>query len=196
MVHALQLSLTAVRVLHHTSYVRGFALLEVVLTSAIVTTIAAGASVVLVMTIRASHRARVHTMATMVAARKMEELRSLSWTHISTSSPALSMSSSDLTTDLSNDPATDDGPGLLRSPNGTLTSNVDDYVDYLDANGRWVSRGSAVPATAVYIRRWAVQPHASDPDNLLVFEVVVGTRGPNQSLLADSIHLVSMQARK
>jgi len=185
-----------VALLHHTSHARGFALLEVVLTSAIMTTIAAGACGVLAMTIRASYRARVHTMSTMMAARKMEELRSLSWTHISTSAPALSMSSSDLTTDLSNDPATDDGPGLLRSPNATLTSNVDGYVDYLDATGRWVGRGTAVPAAAVYIRRWAVQPHASDPDNLLVFDVVVGTRGPNPSLLADSIHLVSMQARK
>src|SRR4029453_15968739 len=80
----------------------------------------------------------------------MEELRSLAWTHISTSAPAISMSVSDLTTDLSNDPATDDGPGLLRSPAGTLTSNVDGYVDYLDATGRWVGRGSSVPATAVY----------------------------------------------
>jgi type II secretory pathway pseudopilin PulG len=185
-----------VRLFHHTSHVRGFALLEVVLTSAIITTIAAGACGVLAMTLRASHRARVHTTATMVAARKMEELRSLSWTHISTSAPALSMSSSDLTTDLSNDPATDDGPGLLRSPNGTLTSNVDGYVDYLDATGRWVGRGSSVPVAAVYIRRWAVQPHASDPDNLLVFDVVVGTRGPHPPLLADSIHLVSMEARK
>jgi type II secretory pathway pseudopilin PulG len=191
----LHLSLTAVRLLH-TSRVRGFALLEVVLTSAIATTIAAGAGGLLAMTIRANHRARIHTMATMLAAQKMEELRSLSWTHISTSAPALSMSSSDLTTDLSNDPATDDGPGLLRSPNGTLTSNVDGYVDYLDATGRWIGRGSFVPAAAVYIRRWAVQPHASDPDSLLVFDVVVGTRGPNSSLLADSLQLVGMEARK
>jgi hypothetical protein len=184
------------RSLHNTSPVLGFALLEVVLTSAIATTMAAGACVVLAMTIQASHRARVRSMTTMVAARKMEELRSLAWTHISTSAPAISMSVSDLTTDLSNDPATDDGPGLLRSPAGTLTSNVGGYVDYLDATGRWVGRGSSVPATAVYIRRWAVQPHASDPDNLLVFDVVAGTRGSTLSLLEDSIHLVSMEARK
>ncbi len=185
------------RSLHHTSSAVGFALLEVVLTSAVATTIAAGACVVLAMTIQASHHARVRTVATMVAARKMEELRSLAWTHISTSAPAISMSSSDVTTDLSNDPATDDGPGLLRSPAGTLTSNVDGYVDYLDATGRWVGRGSSViPAAAVYVRRWAVQPHAKDPDNLLVFEVVVGTRGPGPSVLADPIHLVSLEGRK
>lgn len=186
----------AMRSLRHTPLVAGFALLEVVITSAIATTMAAGACVVLAMAIRASHRAQVRTMATMVAARKMEQLRSLAWTHISTAAPAISMSSSDLTTDLSNDPATDDGPGLMRSPVGTLVSNVDGYVDHLDATGRWVGRGSSVPATAVYIRRWAVQPHPSDPDNLLIFDVVVGTRGAGPSLLADPIHLVSVEARK
>ena len=191
---ALQPAVIAMRSFRHTSVV-GFALLEVVLTSAIATTLAAGACVVLAMTMQASHHARVRTVATMVAARKMEELRSLAWTHISTTAPAIAMSSSDVTTDLSNDPATDDGPGLLRSPAGTLTSNVDGYVDYLDAMGHWVGRGSSVVPGTVYIRRWSVQPHASDPDNLLVFEVVVGTRGPNPSMLADPIHLVSLEAR-
>jgi type II secretory pathway pseudopilin PulG len=174
----------------------GFALLEVVITCGIVATIAAGSCVVLSMAIDASRHARTRTMATILAAKKMEQLRSLRWTHVSTAAPALSMSSSDVTTNLSNDPATDDGPGLLRSPPGTLTSNVDGYVDYVDGNGRWAGRGPTIAAAAVYIRRWAVQPGASDPDNLLVFEVVVGTRGPNRSLLADAIHVVSMEARK
>ena len=93
-------------------------------------------------------------------------------------------------------PATDDGPGLLRSPPNTLAANVDAYVDYLDASGAWVGRGQAIPATAVYVRRWSVQPHASDPDNVLVLEVVVGRRGSTGSQLADSIHLVSLEARK
>src|SRR5262245_48678699 len=193
---ALQPVVIAMRSPHHTSPVLGFALLEVVLTSAIATTIAAGACVVLAMTIRASHHARVRTVATMVAARKMEELRSLAWTHISTSAPAISMSSSDVTTDLSNDPATDDGPGLLRSPAGTLTSNIVGYVDYLDANGCWIGHGPSAPAPAVYVRRWAVRPLASDPDNTLVFEVVAGTRGPDGGILSDMIRLVTIEARK
>jgi type II secretory pathway pseudopilin PulG len=184
------------RALNHRLNVSGFALLEVVITSAIATTIAAGSCILLSMSIDASRHARMRTVATMLAARKMEQLRSLRWTHVSTAAPALSMSLSDVTTDLSNDPATDDGRGLLRSPPGTLTSNVDGYVDYIDGNGRWAGRGPTVAAAAVYIRRWAVQPGATDPDSLLVFEVVVGTRGPNPSVLGDSIHLVSMEARK
>jgi type II secretory pathway pseudopilin PulG len=181
---------------HATSHCVGFALLEVVIACAIAATIAAGATVVLSMAMQANHQARTRTVATIAAARKMEQLRSLAWTHMSTSAPAISMSMSDVTTDLSSDPATDDGPGLLRSPQGTLTSNIDKYVDYLDTNGRWIDRGATVPAAAVYVRRWAVQPHPSDPDNLLVFDVVVGTRGNSPSLLSGAIHLVSLESRK
>jgi len=180
----------------HTSHSSGFALLEVIIACAIATTVAAGASVVLSMAIQANHHARIRTIGTMAAARKMEQLRSLAWTHMATSAPAISMSQSDVTTNLGIDPATDDGPGLLPSPAGTLTSNTDGYVDYLDANGRWVGGGATVPAAAVYVRRWSVQPHASDADNLLVFDVVVGTRGTNPASLGDAIHLVSMESRK
>jgi hypothetical protein len=174
----------------------GFALLEVVITCAIATGIAAGSVVVLSMAIHASEEAKTRTVATALAVRKMEQLRSLTWSHMSTSAPAISMSVSDLTTDVSNDPQSDDGRGLLSSPPGTLSGNVDGYVDYLDANGNWIGRGSDVPASAVYIRRWAVRPHASDPDNLLIIEVVVGARGPDPSLLRDPIHLVGIEARK
>ena len=137
---ALQSVPTAMCPSNQTTSVSGFALLEVVIASSIAATLAAGSCVVLSMAINASHQARNRTVATMYAAQKMEQLRSLAWTHTSTSAPAISMSSSDVTTDLSNDPATDDGPGLLTSPPGTLTSNVDGYVDYLDANGRCVGR--------------------------------------------------------
>jgi hypothetical protein len=174
----------------------GFALLEVIIASAIATTIAAGSYMLLSAAIRATQRARTQTVETMAAVRKMEELRSLEWGHIATRAPAISMSSSDLTTDLSNEPGTDDGRGLLRSPPGTLNGNVDGYVDYLDASGAWIGRGQSLPAAAVYVRRWSVQPHSSDPDNVLVFEVIVGRRGSAGAQLAEPIHLVSLEARK
>jgi prepilin-type N-terminal cleavage/methylation domain-containing protein len=174
----------------------GFALLEVLIASALIATIAAGATALISTALKASRQSRVRTMATVLAAKKMEQLRSLTWTHIVTSGPAISMSISDLTTDLSNDPSTDDGPGLLASPGGTLTSNVVGYVDYLDMNGRWIGRGPSAPAPAVYIRRWAVRPLAGDPDNMLILEVVAGTRGPNGALLSDAAHLITIEARK
>jgi hypothetical protein len=154
------------RPFHHRPDVFGFALLEVIVASAIATTIAAGSFAVISMSIQANDRAPI------------------------------SMSLSDVTTNLGNDPSTDDGRGLLASPPGTLTSNVDGYVDYLDASGRWVGSGTAIPPAAVYIRRWAVQPHPGDPDNLLVLHVVAGTRGTNGQLVAGPIHLITLGARK
>lgn len=176
--------------------VRGFALLEVLIASALIATIAAGATLLVSMALRASRQSRVRTIAALLASEKMEQLRSLTWTHVTTPAPAISMSYSDLTTDLSNSPATDDGPGLLTSPAGTLTANVVGYVDYLDANGRWIGHGPSAPAPAVYIRRWAVRSLAADPDNILVLEVVAGTRGASGVLLSDTVRLVSIEARK
>jgi hypothetical protein len=176
--------------------VSGFALLEVVTASAIVATIAAGAAVVLELAIHTTQQSRARTIETMAAAEKMEHLRSLTWSHTITSGPVISMSDSDVTTDISNRPETDDGPGLLASPAGTLTANVTGYVDYLDAGGRWIANGPSPPPAAIYIRRWAVRSLSSDPDNVLVFEVIVGTRGPTGGLLANSVRLITMEARK
>lgn len=179
-----------------TRTVSGFALLEVVTASAIVATIAAGAAVVLEMAIHTTRQSRTRTVATMAAAEKMEQLRSLTWSHTITSGPAISMSDSDATTEISNHPQTDDGPGLLTSPAGTLTANVTGYVDYLDGGGRWIGNGLSPPPAAVYVRRWAVRSLSSDPDNVLVFEVIVGARGTTGGLLAHSVRLITMEARK
>ena len=174
----------------------GFALLEVLITAGLVVAVAAGASHILAIAVRASHGARMRTMASMLAAEKIEQLRSLGWSHVTTSAPAISISSSDFTADLSNDPATDSGPGLLPSPPGTLEANVACYVDYVDGAGRWVGAGGLPPPSAVYIRRWAVRPLASDPENILVFQVVVTPRAAGGVISSDAAHLVSIEARK
>lgn len=174
----------------------GFALLEVVVTAALVVTIAAGASHILSIAVRASHDARVRTMAAILAAEKLEQLRSLAYTHSTTVSPAISISSSDVTTDLSTDPATDAGPGLLPSPPETLDRDTAYYVDYLDGTGRIASGGGSPPAAAAFVRRWAVRPLDSDPDNVLVLSVVVRTRAPGGSVSQDAARLVTIVARK
>jgi type II secretory pathway pseudopilin PulG len=176
--------------------VSGFALLEVVTASAMVATIVVSAAVVLEKAIQTTHRSRMRTMATIAAAEKMEQLRSLKWSHIVTAGPAISMSDSDVTTNISNHPNTDDGRGLLTAPPGSLTANVGGYVDYLDGDGRWIGSGASPPSAAVYVRRWAIRPLLSDPDNMLVFEVTVGERGPTAGVLPNSVRLVTMEARK
>ena len=173
----------------------GFALLEVLITAGLVVTVAAGSSHILSIAIRATHSARVRSIGSMLAAEKIEQLRSLAWTHTTTAGPAISISSSDFTSDLSTDPATDAGPGLLPSPPGTLDANVAHYVDYLDGSGTIVTGGSP-PAAAVFIRRWAVRPLTSDPGNILIFTVVVTTRARGGVPSADAVRLVTVVARK
>jgi hypothetical protein len=46
-------------------------------------------------------------------------------------------------------------------------------VDFLDGGGNWVGTGSRPPASAVYIRRWSIQPLPTNPNNTLVIQVLV-----------------------
>ena len=174
----------------------GFALLEVLITAALVVAVAAGASHVIAIAVRVNHDARVRTVAAVLAADKVEQLRSLEWSHTSTGTPVITVSSSDVTTDLSTDPSTDTGPGLAASPSGTLDADVAGYVDYLDANGRRASGPGSPPSSTVYIRRWAVRPVPGDPDNTLVLSVRVITRALAGMGSADAARLVTIVTRK
>jgi hypothetical protein len=168
----------------------GFALLEVMVASALLIAIAAGVTHVVAAAVRVSHEARVRTMTSTLAAQKLEQLRSLPFAHMSIGDPPVSMPSSDVSTDLSTEPPGDSGPGLQPSPPETLTTNVPFYVDYLGASGEWVGRGASVPAGTVYTRRWAVRPLAADPDNVLVLQVLVTTGQ------GDASRLVTLKARR
>ena len=81
----------------------------------------------------------------------------------------------DLTSDVSVEPAAAGGPGLRESPPGTLDNSTPGYADYLDRLGRHVGSGASPPATAVYIRRWAVRRLPADPDDVVVLQVLVTT---------------------
>jgi hypothetical protein len=166
------------RVIHRTARCcggeAGFGLVEVLVSAGLLVTVAVGVSHVLALAVRANHAARVRTVSTLLAAQKMEQLRSLTWTY-AWSAPGIRQPVSDVATDLSSDPPTDTGRGLLSSPPGTLDSNLPLYVDYLNADGNTLGGGTTPPATAVYIRRWAVQRHSADPDNILVLHVLVTT---------------------
>jgi hypothetical protein len=151
------------------------ALVEVLVTAAILATVAAGMSHVTAIAIRATATARMRTAATLAAVQKMEQLRALVWSEITDEETGSVAARSDLMTDLSTDPETASGYGLAPSPSGTLDGNVAKYVDHLDGDGRWVGNGVAPPLSAVYTRRWAIQPLAADPDNTRVLIVRVST---------------------
>jgi hypothetical protein len=152
---------------------QGYALVEVMLACSLLVAIAASTAHVIPMAMRATLAARTRTAATVLAAQKMEQLRSLTWRSEPVGSPPEWQAVSDTSTDLSADPPTDGGAGLSPSPAGTLEANVPPYVDYLDGSGRWVGSLDSPPPDAVYARRWSIRPLQGDPDNTVVIQVLV-----------------------
>src|SRR5689334_7712849 len=146
---------------------RGFTLVEVVVAGALLVVAAAGVAQLIAIAIRANRIARGQTVTTMTAAQKMEELRALVWAY-----DASGGLRSDASSDVSRDPAASGGTGLSVTPAGSLDRSIDGCVDYLDASGHWMGSGAAVPAAAVYVRRWAVLPLASDPSHTRVLVVL------------------------
>jgi hypothetical protein len=135
---------------------------------AIVLVVAAGAAHLLLWGRRAVWSAAWKSVAVTLATQKMASLESLLWEV----DPA-GTSASDETTDLSTEPPQSNGTGLQSSPGGTLTSNTPGFVDYVDADGQWRGTGVQAPAGAAFVRRWSIEPFATDPTNTLVLTVVV-----------------------
>jgi hypothetical protein len=138
---------------------------------ALVASMATGVAGLFGVAARATRAARDGTWTVALATQKLEELRGLTWSF----DVATGARISDTTTDLSHDPPTGGGSGLAASPPAALLANTAGYVDFLDANGRWVGTGATPPAAAVYVRRWRIQPLAADPDDAVVLQVFVGT---------------------
>jgi type II secretory pathway pseudopilin PulG len=159
----------------------GFSLIEAVLVAGMLASLAVGVAQVFAVSARGNDIARVQTLAAILAAQKMEQLRSLTWAHAPGGEPL-----SDTSTDLSADPPTDGGPGLRSAPAGSLDADTPFYVDYLGASGlRVAGRDSAA-----YERRWSITPLASDPGNVLFLQVRVVIVSGGDS------RLVSIKARR
>jgi prepilin-type N-terminal cleavage/methylation domain-containing protein len=149
----------------------GFTLVEVLVALVIVTCAALGLAELVTVAVRAAGAARSLTSCTTLAVQKMEQLKALTWSFADAgvASPPVS----DTTTDLSYEPPTDTGRGIGSSPPGALDRNTPGYVDFLDADGRWVGTGVTPPAPAVFIRRWSIEPLPADPDDSLMLQVLV-----------------------
>ena len=159
----------------------GFTLIETMLAAGLLATLAVGVTQVFGVAMRANHLARARSLSAILAAEKMEQLRSLTWAHAPGGERL-----SDTSTDLSSDPPSAGGPGLLPAPADALEADVAFYVDYFNAAG--TSVGSRPPAA--FVRRWSVAPLARDPDNLLLLQVRVVAVGAGDS------RLVNIKARR
>src|SRR6187551_3960209 len=101
----------------------GVSLVEVLVAIAILTTIALGVAQLIAMATAATSRARLHTSAVILAAARMDELRSLAWTFAPTDRGVPALPRSDRDTDLSRPDRPPGGRGLQSSPAGTLATN-------------------------------------------------------------------------
>ena len=185
---------------------RGFSLVEVLMSMALLTIVSLGVAQLFAVSTRANHVAKGQTSTTALAEQKLEQLRSLTWGY-DTDGQGLPVS--DTTSNLSTDPPTATGSGLDPSPSDSLQNSSANYVDYLDGHGQYVGTGSEIPGEAVFVRRWAIQPLPTNPNNTLILQVLVtpvtnerirrdaagGGNGTLRRLPGDAL-LVSVKTRK
>jgi type II secretory pathway pseudopilin PulG len=180
--------------------VGGFSFVEVLVAMGILAFATLSVAQLFTVATNANFSAKSQTSTTMLAIAKMEQLKALTW-GFDQSSSNLGLPISDTVTDLSQPQPTGGGRGLNPSPDGTLDTDVQGYVDYLDVNGVWVGN-SGSPADTFYIRRWAITPLPTNPNNTLVFEVHVttirqsGLNQPGQARWGQDAHLVCVKTRK
>ena len=181
---------------------KGFSLVEVLISMGLLTVVSLGVAQLFAVSTRANVVAKGQTSTTAMAEQKMEQLRGLTW-GFDTAGQGLPLS--DTTTNLAVDPQTATGSGLNPSPSTTIDQNVAGYVDFLDAHGTYVGTGTAVPVGASYVRRWSIQPLPTNPNNTLVFQVLVTPvsneaarvpgPGPRKRMAGDAF-LVTLRTRK
>ncbi len=187
--------MTAAR--HRSRREAGFSLIEICVALILLALLLNGVANLFIVSIKAAVAARVESSTTMLADQKVEQLRALLWAVDVNGQPL-----SDVTSDLSVEPATSSGGGLRPSPASTLDVNTNGYVDYLDARGAWVGTGASPPRSAKYIRRWNIQPLPEDPQGTVVVQVLVTTvmremqaRGPRVRLAEDAL-VTAMWSRR
>lgn len=181
---------------------RGFTLIEVLIATALLVAMAIGVAQLLGLGVAAGRASRFQTSTALLAAAKLEQLRSLHWSYEPGPGTAV-IPRSDLSANASVDPTSDGGPGLAPSPSGSLSANTPPYVDYLDLQGRWVGNGSSPPPEAVFIRRWSIAPLPRDPSRTVILSVLVTTvaqdharTGPWVARSGEETLLVLLNTRK
>jgi type II secretory pathway pseudopilin PulG len=169
----------------------GFSLVEVLVAAAILMTGLIAVAQMFVTSTNQNMASRRVTTTAVLAQQKIEQLRALTWGFDDFGLPVSDFSSNVAVTP----PTSSGGVGLQASPANTLTTSTPGYVDYLDAYGAWVGTGTTPPANAIYVRRWSIEPLPTNPNNTLVFQVLVGRISPSGPP-SDLGRQVSLKTRK
>lgn len=155
-----------------TSAEAGFSLVEVIIATGILAGSLVSLAQLFAVATAANASARNTGTAMVYAEQKMEQLRGLAYTLDGEGLPV-----TDTTTDTSEyPPAATGGTGLSPSPTNTLQANEVGYVDYIDHLGRQLGGGPTDLAAASFIRRWSIEPLPTNPNNVIVIQVLVTRR--------------------
>lgn len=171
----------------------GFSLIETLVAVTLLVVGVGALAQLFVISTRANGRARSISTASLLAQAKTEQLRALTWGFDPFGLPV-----SDTTSDTRVEPEqSTGGTGLSVSPPDTLARNVAGYCDFVDATGRLLgdpANDARVPAAAIYVRRWSVDPLPADPGNTIVIQVLVMPATTERS--GESARLVSVRTRR
>jgi hypothetical protein len=147
----------------------GSTLIEVLIAMVIMVTGVLSMSQLFLISTMNNTSSRNDTYATVLAEQKLEQLRALAYGFDMAGLPV-----SDVDSDTSVSPtAPGGGTGLQPSPPTALQDNVPGFVDHLNAQGAIVGNGANAPPTAMYTRRWSVEPLPTNPNNTIVIQVLV-----------------------
>ncbi|MEO5742633.1 MAG: hypothetical protein ABIS29_18760 [Vicinamibacterales bacterium] len=134
--------------------------------------------------------ARSSTITMMLAQQKIEQLRGLQYTYDRAALPV-----QDTDTDTAVYPPVAGGKGLSPSTDNTLQANTDGYVDYLDPSGRTLGGGTVIPDGTAFIRRWSVEPLPTNPNNVIILQVMVTRQRDRGTGNAGSVSRGPQEAR-
>jgi type II secretory pathway pseudopilin PulG len=147
----------------------GFSIIEVMVATGLLASALVALAQLFAIATTTNASARTSTLTMMLAEQKIEQLRGLQYTFDRAGLPV-----QDTETDLAvYPPAAAGGKGLSPHTDNTLQANTDGYVDYLDHWGRTLGGGTVIPDGTAFIRRWSVEPLPTNPNNVIILQVLV-----------------------
>lgn len=169
----------------------GFSIIEVLVSTGILASALVALAQLFAIAQASNGAARSSTLTMILAEQKLEQLRALQYTFDRVGLPV-----QDTTTDLAvYPPAATGGKGLSPHTDNTLQVNTNGYVDYLDHYGRTLGGGTVIPGNAAFIRRWSVEPLPTNPNNVVILQVLVTRQRNRGAGDAGSVSRGSQEAR-
>ena len=169
----------------------GFSIVEVLVATGILATALVALAQLFAIAQASNGAARSSTLTMILAEQKLEQLRALQYTFDRVGLPV-----QDTTTDLAvYPPAATGGKGLSPHTDNTLQANTNGYVDYLDHYGRTLGGGTVIPENTAFIRRWSVEPLPTNPNNVVILQVLVTRQRDRGTGDAGSVSRGAQEAR-